>query len=729
MSLVSAMDDLIRKAERRAELPPQMVSVPVRGDGRIAQGWFTLAASNYHLRLDTKVEIGELPMTIRDFRSHRSLSLSVRSRLSIPAPGHKAVVAVAASPYRGKETLTNWIRDCVQATVDIREVEDLAIWISVNASSIERLVENMLVDRGFSAEIHLNTETLPSRSLLIETEGFTARPKDIDVPLSFELDVRLDHVGSAQRPPPQNETEWRKQLKAEVRDFIERNETLDRVRQFDEFRGRLQSHLDGVCRKYGWRIERFDLMIDLSEYSKTISETFDIPWRSSEGREFRFTIKAALGIAANGAALFVRAKKPDLRDWTQEQLELCIDDILFDTDTEGLNPNNFDGVQEALRQCLERKAAEVGLNVRLVITEPAVPEWDYLTPREFEVAEHEYETTSPDSKAVFSMVVTGKFATVGPAFSASRHGGNIPSKVMEVAIDAARLVMRRTEPADYFGKFLDIAPGDLRSEPVRVELEKEIKSRLVKHLAFRVESVQFTQIDPGYGEKRAALQKDGLRELSVKVLPADSHLRFRLPPGARPPQALVQFDLRGELLDPDRKYAHVLALRDFDPESLWRRVSGWAVDVLDGLTDEELSCNSFEKRQNLKNALDRDVAIKLSEFGVSIRFSSIERINTAIDSDVIDEHIQLPLDRARTDREIERAKLKQKHDYELERGTGQLEYLKTVDEARRRIGKVDIQSLQDAERTLGAIDQAREVKDQKMAGKDGDGEGDGDQFK
>lgn len=708
MSLASAIDNLIHKSERREKPADEMTPVHITRDGRIASGFFSRVAATYHVRCDTKIELGDLQLTIRDFRAHRSLPITVRLRLMIPAPGHKAAQSINAHPYRARQTVSNWVQDQVQDIVDKRETEDLAMWLGVNAQDVETKIAQMLADKGFVADVALGTEDLPENSILIETEDFSARPRDIDVRLPMSLSLRLDHIGAADKKPPANETDWRRMIKDTVRDYTERSEELDAVRQRDAFATRLQEHLDQTCRKVGWRIERCDIKIDLTDFSKSISETFQVPWTSTEGRAFHFTIKVAIEIAESGATKYLGQGAPDLSNWTRSQLTEIIDSILFETDTDGLNPTNFGEVQNRLKAELDQRALECGLEVRLVVAEPTIPEWDYLQPREFEIDEEFYDTTSPGTQAVFSLVVTGQFATVGPAFAASRNGGNIARKITDTAIDACRLVMRRTEPADYFAQFRGVKTDDPRfaprESPVADELHAAIKDRLKKHLNFRLTDVQITQIDPDYNEKREKLRLDPMRTLEVAALPGEVRKKHEIPVGSRPEALLIPFKVSAELTDPDLGNASNLALGPLDLDKIWTMVTHWTQELLDGLSVDELAADSTTSVQELRKRLNDEISAKLGIHGVGIYVSAVQRGNSELDDVTITRNLTMDMDRMRHRMELERIAMKKEMELARADHEGAIAYAKAAQEMLEHFTRSDITSLDEAKRELRDLD-------------------------
>lgn len=710
MSLASAMDDLIRKAQRSDQIPTEMVSIHLRRDGQIAKGLFSRTAATYHVRLDTKVEVGDIPVTVRDFRAQRSLPLTIRPRLWITKPGHLAASELEKHPYRAKETLANWIRDLVQEIVDSRETEDLAIWISLNTSGIEDKISQMLLERGFGAEIVINTEDLPESSILIETEQFSCRPRDIKVDVPMELSVRLDHVGAASEKPPANESEWRRNLKTIVRDYVERQESLDGVRQQDGFEARLREFIDAACKRMGWRVERFELKLDLSSFTRSFSGTFDVPWKSSEGREFRFTIKASMEIAAEGAAAYVRADSPDLEVWTRRNLEQCIADILFETDTDGLSPSNFNVVQSQLKESLEEKAVAVGLTVRLVVAEPSIEEWKFLKLREFEIQSLGYATTNPDITAVFSMVVTGQFKSVGPAFQASKLSGNISEQISDVAVDAAKLVIQRTEPAHYFAQFKEVdeaAALNERTVSVEQELKDDIRARLSKWLKFDVKDVQFTQIDPDFRAKQSELLKFDLGEVTVDILPAEISQNEMLPVGVRPKQQLIPFTFKGELQPADRKYAYNLAMRDLNLSFLRSLISGWAKECLNGKSYIDLATDHEAAALGLRRELSDKISGLLASYGVGIRVTEVSRGVSEVEGDAIDELVQMKLDRAKNQRQVEREKMRARLEYEKDNSKGDQDYLRALQERRTALVETDLSSHDDTNKSIEAFKKKR----------------------
>ncbi|WP_298921802.1 hypothetical protein [uncultured Roseobacter sp.] len=699
------MDDLIRKAEKREELPPFMVEIRTRPDGQIARKLLerSIGSSLWFMRLDSKVEVGQLPIDLRDFRAKRTLKASVRLRLAIPKPGETAVEALASSPSLPTECVRGWVKDVMQAQVDALGPEDLALWMTLNSGKLEDDICKALKEKGFLAEVQVETGDLPDTTREVKTGTFNVRPRDVDWALPVSVGIRLDHAGKAEVKPPANETAWISEIREVVRDYVERHETLDSVRETEAFADRLRQHLDGACLRFGWKIDRMELTSDLSQFQETLIDTFPSEWRSHSGRVFAFRTKVELSIAANGAKRYVQAELPSLRSWTEKNLKTCFDKILFERDTDDLNPDNFDSVSSKLRDCLSRRAEEKGLKVGIVLVEPTIPEWRYLTKREFEVDQMRFGTTNPDHDAVFSMVIQGKFPTVGPAFQAGSDKKPIPQQIKDTGVEAAKLVMQGIELEDYISHFeaLDnrVMHNTERSEPVKAELEREISARLLSHLGFVVSRVQVTKIDPEIREKQAQLLREGPREFVVDVLP-DAPGIDDLSPGLRPKEALVPFTLKAELRPPDRQYVVNLALRELDPDRLWGQIEGWVLAALDGRSHEGLRCNDLESHSSLIRLLNDEVGALLLARGVGIDFLSIERGNSEVEQGVIDEKITQPLTNQRHQKALD--DLRREHELEYERShlTGERIHLEDLQAARTKAVENEAQSLSEVERAM-----------------------------
>ncbi|MEM8735283.1 MAG: hypothetical protein AAGG44_13715 [Planctomycetota bacterium] len=657
--------------------------------------------------MDQKVEIGTISLDLRDFRAKRTLPVNVRLRLMIQAPGELAVKTLSNSTFLPKEAVRGWIMGLLQDAVDAHPTEDIALWIAQNGESLENDIANLLKEKGFEAEIKVETEDLPANTKVIATENFTVRPRGIEWALPISIGLRLDHAGDAQAKPPANDTDWRRTIKDITRDYVERNETLDEVRQTEAFAKRLSDHLGIACLRFGWRIDRMDLTSDLSEFEKSLIESFETEWKSNSGRVFRFTTKVELAIAENGATQYVKEGRPVLKSWTSENLQNCFDSILFERDTDALNPDNFVEVETKLRACLTQKAKGVGFAVGIVLVKPAIEEWDYLVERQFEVPPVTYGTTNPDHDAVFSMVVDGKFPSVGPAFEASRRNKSIPEQVKDTAIDAARLVMESTELDDYISNFEELEPDERvrqrtsRVEPVQAELYRAIVARLASHLNFLVSSVQFRRIDPDIRRKIAEILREPAHTFQVDVLPNTDGIKG-LPIGSRPEKALVRFTLRAELQPPDRKDVLYLAQRELDPSRLWSHVEGWSLAALDGLSQDELSCDSVEKINFLIMRLKEKVSIKLSNHGVCVDFLSIERSNSGIENVIIDEKVTGWIDIQNHQRN--KLELMRNHELEYQRILleGERKKLRELQDARSKAIVDESLGLADAERAINA---------------------------
>lgn len=626
MVVVSAMDELVRKAARGEPKPDEMKEFRANAEGKLVSSFLarSFSSQKWFALLDEKVSIGALSLDLLDFRAKRTIPVTLRLRLLIENPGDLAVESLASVKSMPKETVRTWVKDLLQAEIEKHQTEDVAVWVSLNALAIEAKIVKFLKTKGFEAEVKLETDELPDNTLVIATETFTVRPGDVDWFLPISIGMRLDHNVEAKRKPPANEEDWRRTIKKIARDYVERNETLAGVRQTKEFSKRLEKHLTKSCLEFGWKISRMELTSDLSEFDKGLSDTIETEWKSHSGRVFKFKTKVELSIASDGAALYLKAKQPPLRAWVDDNLKTCFYNILFEHDTDALNPDNFGEVDKKVRKSLQSLASPVGFEIGLVLVEPAIPEWDYLTIRQFEIAQDKYGTRNPDKDAEFSMVVEGKFPSVGPAFKASQDNRSISDLIEETAKAAARLVMQSTELEDYISHFEEfderLREATMRQEPVFAELKREISARLKEHLGFKLSNLTIRRIDTEIREKLAELIKLGPKTINLRILPA---LDIE---GVVGPEALkVPFELRAEFAQPDRKDVVNLALRELEPDRLWENVEGWAAETLGGLSFEELLADTPGSKRALILKLDREVGARLSLRGVGISFISIER--------------------------------------------------------------------------------------------------------
>lgn len=626
MVVVSAMDELVRKSAKRESKPDDMEQFRIGSDGKIASALSVrgLTAQKWFVLLDQKVQIGPISLDLLDFRAKRTISVTVRLRMLIPKPGEKALISLAKSNSMPKETVRAWVKDLMQSEIEKHQTEDVAVWVALNADAIESDIVKQLKEKGFEAEAKIETDELPDNTMVIATESFTVRPNDVDWSLPISIGMRLDHSGAAKTKPPANETDWRRTIKSIARDYVERNESLDDVRQQIEFAKRLEKHIGKACTSFGWKVNRLELTSDLSEFDKELIEIFETQWKSQSGRVFAFKTKVELSIAPDGAANYLKAKQPGLRAWVTDSLKSCFDSILFKRDSDALNPSNFSEVDAQLRQRLEELAKPVGFKIGLVLVEPAIPEWKYLTTRQFEIGEENYGSTNPDKDAEFSMVIEGKFPSVGPAFKASQGNESIDELIRKTAVQAATHVMKSTELQDYishFEAFDERLRGEtMREEPVLAELKREITAQLKSQLNFSLSALKVRKIDQEIREKLAQLYREDPREFVVNVL-----YDMDLEKGVRPEELMVPFTLVAEFAQPDRKDVVNLALRELEPDRLWANIEGWTKTALDGLSYDELLCDTPQSKMKLINILNTEVGAKLSLRGVGIDFLSIDR--------------------------------------------------------------------------------------------------------
>lgn len=706
MVVVSAMDELVRKSVKREAKPDDMEQFRVGSDGKIASTLSVrgLTAQKWFVLLDQKVQIGPISLDLLDFRAKRTISVTVRLRMLIPKPGEQALESLAKSNSMPKETVRSWVKGLMQSEIEKHQTEDVAVWIALNANTIESGIVKLLKEKGFEAEAKIETDELPDNTMVIATESFTVRPRDVDWSLPISIGMRLDHSGTAKIKPPANETDWRRTIKSIARDYVERNESLDDVRQHNKFAKRLEKHIGEACADFGWKVDRLELTSDLSEFDKELSDTFETQWKSHSGRIFAFKTKVELSIAQDGAANYLKAKQPALRAWVTDNLKSCFDSILFERDSDALNPSNFSEVDAQLRQRLAELAKPVGFKIGLVLVEPAIPEWKYLTTRQFEIGEENYGTTNPDKDAEFSMVIEGKFPSVGPTFKASQGNESIDELIRKTAIQAARHVMKSTELQDYishFDAFDERLRGDtLRDEPVLAELKREIAAQLKSQLNFSLSSLKVRKIDQEIREKLAQLYREEPKEFSVNVL-----YDMDLEKGVRPEELMVPFALVAEFAQPDRKDVVNLALRELDPDRLWENIKGWTKTALDGLSYDDLLCDTPQSKNKLINTLNREVGAKLSLRGVGIDFTSIDRgisqleavENYAVFGSKIEES-----QHARDIRQIERNHEKTALTEELEQNRELMGYLS---DAQREAIKTNNLSYDE---TVHAIDEAKQ---------------------
>ncbi len=626
MVVVSAMDELVHKAAKREPKPDEMKEFRANAEGKLSSSFLakSFSSQKWFALLNQKISIGALSLDLLDFRAKRTISVTLRLRLSIPTPGDLAIESLASVKSMPKETVRTWVKDLLQTEIEKHQTEDVAVWVALNAIALEAEIEKFLLTKGFKAEAKLETEELPDNTIVIATKTFTVRPGDVDWSLPISIGMRLDHSAAAKKKPPANEEDWRRTIKNIARDYVERNETLAGVRQNREFSKRLEGHLTKSCLEFGWKISRMELTSDLTEFDKGLSDTFETEWKSHSGRVFKFKTKVELSIAPDGAALYLNAKQPTLRAWVTDSLKACFDSILFERDTDALNPDNFGEIDDELRKNLEAMASPVGFEVGLVFVEPAIPEWDYLSARQFEIAQDKYGTTNPDKDAEFSMVIEGKFPSVGPAFKASQGNRPISDLVEETAKTAARLVLQSTELEDYISHFEEfdgrIREGSMRKEPVLTELKREVSARLKGHLGFKLSDLKVRRIDTELREKLADLTKLGPRKMNLRILP-----ELDIEGVVRPEALKVPITLKAEFAQPDRKDVVNLALRNLDPDRLWSSIEGWSTESLEGLSFEELRADTPENKRALIKRLNDEVGQKLSLRGVGISFLSIER--------------------------------------------------------------------------------------------------------
>ncbi|MGF1729011.1 hypothetical protein [Photobacterium kasasachensis] len=614
MSISRPIDGICKKLTGKDEPDSYQKLVRLGRGGEVLTGFGARLKTSHRfaVRNDYRIEGGISTVRIRDFIADKNVDIPIRWAASLVRDGVALIRESVNTNESVHHTLENVMQRVLQAEADQRGTEDLGSWAHSQNSALTALVTAKLETLDLEAVCVLETKKFVSSSMEVKTPSFSVRTLDSDRDISVTIDMRIDPLQGKGQSGPKSKLDWDLQIRTWTKDYVERNEILNKVYLDSNFDRRLEEHLNEKLANIGWTIQRFTLKTPRMVQEESLSDIFHVNWTSAKGQTFKFDVKLAIVIQDLG--LYDKMDKPSLKAFAQGVLDKSFEDVLFKRDTDSLSPDNFKEVREAVHNMVNQTASRYGIGLMTLVPDPAIPEWELLKSNIYDFTPRDYETSDPGSKANFKINLEGRIASIGSAFFAtSIKGVSVAQQIEKIATDKAAIVMREVEISDYFEHFYE---GAGSSPSVKEKLEGAIKQELKNRFNFETQYISILQNDPEMREDLRKLKNDAVKQTDIEVMPG-------LAEGYVGDDYLIPIAIRWRFDEPSRGNAVNLNYRQLKLDELVESLPDKMKSILAGLPYSELTASTFEEKKTLQKRLYDKLSADLGNQGVGIFIESV----------------------------------------------------------------------------------------------------------
>lgn len=625
MEQTYCLDKVIERVDKSAPTEPssqKIVKVDVeRGPQR---RWYRKDVRYFRVsntRDNRNVAVCDGPVCyVKHFATGRNIGIRVKYEARCkPENEERVAKALGSGDHPGKaldEFISKWVSDfTTDAALDF-----INNYYHQESELAKNLTTRALEEVGLTLQFKLKLEGESSlESIELSPELFPVQvsdyPGEQNLKLTGRLQVEDEHkINAIVYSNKRHDLDRR--IREHLRKYFANNVSLH---QFcielnrDAFKRRLEIFLNAWLKVEGRRIKivalesesREDLIKRLSEFNRFER---DVHCKIREYPE-PVTIKNSLQMTLVDSAKTGPANPIDLEAWVGKNLEQVINSLLFDKSYLDLLLD-FDETKEKIRLNMEVRAAEIGYDIRQLITQPDLQPFKLLDNFTID-AERSFATRIPNVPVKLNIVVVARLNNLNDVKKHLDRRENVQDAMEECAVEEARQYLHSIDPAAFYMKFSD--PGESNEKTIEEALIEKIRAKLAAEFKARIVKVVPKVVDTEIVERLRKLRSE-VRKFSVFVQPFRSSDRMVFE-GSFQVDSVVewytfherQYDLNQILEEVERNVGSFLATRPYD-ELRW--------------TDpEDLDAIQHEVERRVNQNLQRG-------FGIAIGITSFTRNRT-----------------------------------------------------------------------------------------------------